>query len=150
MYKCLECGAVFEEPKFYKESRPYGSGFAFEELSGCPSCGEGFENAYKCDSCGEYFTRDEMIDGVCKDCIEDVVSRNKNNLKSCFLMCKDEEKVSVEINLFLSEMFSQSQIEEILIKELLVTSAFGLVDCSKFLNDNVELLVEKIKSGEVE
>lgn len=150
MYKCLECGSVFEEPKFYKESRPYGSGFVFEELSGCPSCGEGFDEAFECDCCGEYFTKDEMIDGVCKDCIEDVVSRNKNNFKDCFLMCKDEEKVSVEINLFLSEMFSEAQIEEILIKELLVTSAFGLVDCSKFLNDNVELLVEKIKSGEVE
>jgi hypothetical protein len=150
MFKCLECGAVFDEPKTWGESRPYGEGCAYEAFSGCPSCGEGFDEAFECDCCGEYFTKDEMIDGVCKDCIEKVVSRNKNNFKDCFLMCKDEEKASVEINLFLSEMFSQSQIEEILIKELLVTSAFGLVDCSRFLNDNVELLVKKMKSGEVE
>lgn len=38
-YKCVDCGAEFDEPREYRESRGECFGFpAFETLSGCPFC----------------------------------------------------------------------------------------------------------------
>lgn len=39
MYKCWNCGLVFEEPKEWKEYRGECFGFpAYETMTGCPNC----------------------------------------------------------------------------------------------------------------
>ena len=52
MYKCCDCGLVFDTPKEYSEDRtPYGGypepGFT-EHFAGCPSCGGAFNEAMLC------------------------------------------------------------------------------------------------------
>lgn len=67
MYICNRCGAVFSEPRSYKEHHPYGMGYATENWSVCPSCGDtDFVEAVKCDICGEYVA--ELEDGLCEEC----------------------------------------------------------------------------------
>lgn len=57
MFICYECGRVFDEPKGYSESRGEHFGFpAYEDYSGCPSCGGAYTETYRCDSCGEWIS----------------------------------------------------------------------------------------------
>jgi hypothetical protein len=83
MYKCLDCGAVFEEPKEYAEDRTPGGSFEggsfIEHFTGCPYCEGAYEEAKQCEICGEYFTSDELTDtteyinGGCGDCCEQCI-----------------------------------------------------------------------------
>ena len=73
MYKCKECGALFEQPKeIYDDpsaagvSLPSGC-YVYEE---CPDCGsDDFEKAVECDHCGEYHTNDVAL---CDDCMKEL------------------------------------------------------------------------------
>ena len=62
MYKCLDCGHEFEDPKFERES--YGQEFGY-----CPHCGS---SAYrdtdllKCSVCGEMM--EDPDECYCEDC----------------------------------------------------------------------------------
>ena len=62
MYKCLECGFEFEEPKFEKES--YGQEFGY-----CPHCGSSEyhdTDLLKCSVCGEMI--EDPTECYCEDC----------------------------------------------------------------------------------
>ena len=47
MYKCLDCGCIFEEPKKYSEDRTPGGVFEggsfIEYWQGCPDCAGAYE-----------------------------------------------------------------------------------------------------------
>ena len=44
MFRCVECGAVFEQPQYYRESRGEFWGTpCYEEYEGCPCCAGDFE-----------------------------------------------------------------------------------------------------------
>lgn len=71
MYKCLECGCVFEQGEEKNWEEPYNLDYPpYEHFSGCPSCLGNFEIARKCQICGEYFCESELTDGLCKECAE--------------------------------------------------------------------------------
>lgn len=77
MYKCAECGHLFEEgeEKKWREDRgEYWGSLCTEEMSGCPLCGGEYEEAVPCKICGGY---GEMDDGEehCNDCKKDVLKR---------------------------------------------------------------------------
>ena len=57
MYICLECGALFKEPKSYVEHLgPIGEpNFTCHSL-GCPNCSGAYTETFKCDKCGGYVT----------------------------------------------------------------------------------------------
>lgn len=81
MLICTDCGAVFTEDELetIQEPHPYGMGYAVEEFSVCPNCGEcGVEEAVRCSHCGEYgcadnFTCYEVTDQyLCDICYGDL------------------------------------------------------------------------------
>ena len=45
MYRCKDCGAIFDEPAYIKEDRGECFGFpAYEEMAVCPRCkGDDYE-----------------------------------------------------------------------------------------------------------
>ena len=68
MYRCTDCGAVFEKPHTYRESRPIGT----ELFSCCPDCNStDFQEALQCKECGEYFIENKT-NTMCDDCLKEL------------------------------------------------------------------------------
>lgn len=64
MYKCYDCGYVFDTPKHCSEDRTPGGAFEggsfIERWDGCPKCEGAFDEVIECDGCGEFFLREEL------------------------------------------------------------------------------------------
>ena len=56
-YICLDCFALFDEPKHYTERHGLDTS-PYEEFSGCPVCGGAYVPAIYCDRCSEAITGD--------------------------------------------------------------------------------------------
>lgn len=136
MFKCCECGEVFEEAFFWNESRGEYWGFpCSEQMSGCPSCKGGFEEAEECEICGKYFLPTELHGGVCDECIKE---------NSDFDICYEigtENPETIKINGFLACLFSQSEIEYILKTELKKSKS---IDCSEYIKNDIEWFGEEL------
>ena len=49
-----------------------------EEYWLCPRCGYDYlEEAEECKICGDIFPKDKMIDGVCDNCIDEMIAKCK-------------------------------------------------------------------------
>ena len=69
MFKCVDCGHVFEVPKTWKEVHDEFMIFpAYEDMSGCPKCEGYYEEVVECEGCDKWFTKEELTDGLCEDC----------------------------------------------------------------------------------
>lgn len=91
MYKCTECGHLFEdgEEVCWKESRgEYWGSPCYEQMSGCPLCGEAYEEATACKVCGGYDDVDEGEE-YCEECKKDVLQRLQTFVNNEFT---EEEK----------------------------------------------------------
>ena len=58
MYKCLECGLKFEEPKIYTEDCSPASSLEYgfiQGYKGCPACEGDYIEICECDNCQEWF-----------------------------------------------------------------------------------------------
>lgn len=64
IYKCYECGRVFDDAEVATIVEPYG-----ERHRGCPNCGGAFNEAEKCYTCQEYSAVEFMEGHICHDCI---------------------------------------------------------------------------------
>ena len=80
MYRCNECGEIFEEPYVFYERHPYGESYAEEKWVVCPRCKEaGFTEIKEvtCSRCGEVVLEDEArlenrLEWLCEVCYEDL------------------------------------------------------------------------------
>ena len=71
MYKCKECGAIFEYPAEVVDKVPYGSGSADWVSYACPECGDdSFDDIDPCACCGEYEETNDF--GLCKNCANEL------------------------------------------------------------------------------
>lgn len=103
MLKCLECGHLFEEGEEKRWVEPHG-----EELSGCPICTGAYEEIEPCEICGKY----ENGQDVCDECIEE-----HSTFENCYNYSKNE-KVAVELNMFIANMIDADEIEIIIYEYL--------------------------------
>lgn len=146
MYKCLCCGHIFEEgeQQTWRENRGEFLGSSCsEEMEGCPLCYGEYEKTVCCSVCGGNFLEDELNDGVCDDCIENSKESYRYNPQKCYELSKDET-AKVEINYFLSCMFTEKQIEEILLLNIRKASALIPIDCSAFMDADKSWFEDKI------
>ena len=64
MFKCRDCGYIFDEPKKYSEDRTPGGvhegGSFIEHFTGCPLCAGAYEDTIYCDECMELFGESEV------------------------------------------------------------------------------------------
>lgn len=68
MFKCCECGCVFEDAKRYTETHGLDSP-PYEEYNACPKCAGAFEEAEECAECGEWFRPSEDFESpYCHEC----------------------------------------------------------------------------------
>ena len=86
MYKCSNCGEVFEEPNSIKED--WG-----ETFSVCPYCNGDYDEVKQCDHCDEWHTEDELYEGWCEKCLRETI-----NYDTFFEYCeanKDEQYLDI-------------------------------------------------------
>ena len=77
MYKCSECGLVFDTPKAYREDRTPGgaSETTFTEvLFACPSCGGNYDEAMLCARCDNEYISTESNYPFCEGCLQDLIT----------------------------------------------------------------------------
>ena len=94
MYKCTECGNLFEEgeqatweERHGLESPPY------EKWSGCPVCKGDYEEVHQCKECGDWHSEDELCEGWCEKCLRESI-----NYDTFFEYCeanKDEQYLDI-------------------------------------------------------
>lgn len=84
MFKCLDCGHLFEEGEQAEWVEPHG-----ETLQGCPKCRYAFGEIHPCKICGTY--NHEIDDDFCHDCKE------KTYKKCVELIEKNFSKVEREL-----------------------------------------------------
>lgn len=144
MYKCVSCGNIFEEGEQAVWEETHGlERPPYEKFCSCPSCGDDFEGAKRCVVCGGYFLEDELNDGICDNCLFNLENEYRYDVNKCYNLC-DGEKVKVELNFFLSCMFTEKQIEEILMKNLSKASSLVSIDCTAFMETDKTWFQERI------
>lgn len=85
MYKCMECGHLFEEgeQKTWKEERgEFWGDPCTETMSGCPLCKNAYEEIKPCAICDTY--DHDAKDEVCEHCKTDVIRRYNRIIKDNF------------------------------------------------------------------
>ena len=78
MYKCCECGHLFEEGEqaiWYENQGECHGRVAMEKFSGCPLCRGGYEEAHQCNGCGEWYTEGALFDGWCVECLKKMCTK---------------------------------------------------------------------------
>lgn len=78
MYRCDECGHIFEEGEeaTWKESRgEYWGRPCEEEMSVCPVCMGTYQKVYKCEICGSYSCA--KGEKFCEECITKTIKKFK-------------------------------------------------------------------------
>ena len=150
-YKCLECGHIFEEGEQARWSESRGEYWGVpcsEEMLGCPLCKGEYEKTVSCEICGSEHLGDELIGGVCEECID----LYKHNIDMCYKI-GEKETESVEINCFLASMLEKEEIEKILFdavkKKHSALKEFVEYDCERFVKSDImwfaERLAEEVK-----
>lgn len=71
MFKCENCGEVFERPQSVMETHGLDCP-PYEEIFVCQNCGSpNFFEAFPCIDCGEYFLTSEIVgNGICIECLK--------------------------------------------------------------------------------
>lgn len=72
MFKCLECGHIFESGEEARWKEPCG-----ESMTGCPLCKGVYEPTKRCQVCGKECLGDEIYGLWCEECL-----RNEINYKT--------------------------------------------------------------------
>ena len=136
MYKCTKCGEVFTE---------YTADWETHDEMACPSCySTDYEEARQCKKCGDWFTEDEGESYLCGDCLDFYKTTYRHNPKKiCELTSGLDE--TVEINTFLLSQFSKKEIEQLLLKELIVASAISVQDYITFIEDDEQRFSEWVE-----
>ena len=90
MYKCCDCGHIFEDGEEKKISEcvgEYGGSPAYEEYTACPVCNGSYEEIKPCKICGSY--DHDYDEDFCELCKKDVLKRFQNFVNNEF---GEEEK----------------------------------------------------------
>jgi hypothetical protein len=150
-YKCLACGHIFdegEEARWTENVGEYWGTPAMERMTGCPLCRGDYERTTPCEICGSEHLDDELVGGVCDECLEDC----RYDINICYEIGKSETE-SIDLNSFIVSLFDREEIEEILLKALLQEEEIhGKVDCQKFIDIDkswfAERLAEEVRKNE--
>ena len=149
MYRCVDCGNLFEEGEQAVWEERHGlDSPPYEKLSGCPVCKGDYEEVYQCKECGDWHSYDELYDGLCEKCLRETI-----NYDTFFEYCeanKDEQyldifvmaellggmdcpdNISPELHMLMIETYKRGAANAKLLGE-----KFGfLANCIRFIMDD--------------
>lgn len=75
MFKCVECGHLFESGEEKRWTEPHG-----EKMSGCPCCSGDYEEAKMCEFCEEYVCAEN--EKYCEECKQKMLNMFVEFLKN--------------------------------------------------------------------
>lgn len=93
MYRCENCGHLFEEGEQAVWYENYGAEIGGEMFGGCPMCKGGYEEVHQCKECEEWHTENELYSGWCEKCLRETI-----NYDTFFEYCeanKDENYLDI-------------------------------------------------------
>ena len=94
MFKCCDCGNLFEEGEQAVWEERHGLDTPpYEQWSGCPICKGGYEEVRQCKECGDWHTENELYEGWCEKCLRETI-----NYDTFFEYCeanKDEQYLDI-------------------------------------------------------
>lgn len=124
MFKCCECGHLFEEGEQAVWEERHGLDTPpYEKWSGCPLCKSDYEEVHQCKECGNWHTEDELYDGWCEKCLRETI-----NYDTFFDYCMAND--------------DENYLEIFVLSEFM-----GGMDCPKFISyDFHQLMVEQYKN----
>ena len=138
MFKCKDCGHLFEEGEqgVFRGGNGWDEPEYREEF--CPVCKGEFEEAIICKCCDEWVFEEESTIGICEDCIKKY-SQDFDFCEKAF----SEMKESVELNKVYTWLFSEEEIEAIL-KNHIKKGKFN-ADLSELVEQYAKEFAKKIK-----
>lgn len=146
-YKCLDCGHVFDNGEQEILYETHGLDCPpYERFSVCPVCGGYFEETVKCKACGEEHLKKELNNWLCEECAQDYIDVYRYDAKECYKISQGEDE-KIQINCFLASVFSKSEIETILYRELISKNAIAPIDCIEFIRGDLDWFFDKITEG---
>ena len=95
MFKCFECGHIFEHGEEQRIVEPHG-----EEYLACPICGNAYEETVQCKKCGSHQFDDELYSGWCEECLGE-----KMNLHNMAEYLKDN---NLEADFYIGEFYKSN------------------------------------------
>ena len=133
MLKCCSCGNLFYECEADTDEEIVGECFGAlcsESFLLCPVCGSSEnEETKQCLICGSEHLDEELFGGVCEECIDE----RRKDFDTCYNISKGE-KQEIKINDLLASLFTESEIEEILVEY--VKKNWKDADCSQFIDSD--------------
>ena len=89
MFKCLECGHLFEDGEQENWVEMHGLSYNGEQFSGCPLCKGSYEKIEPCKICGSY--EHDIKEEYCDVCVKEF----NENLK--FVLAQNFNKKEIEL-----------------------------------------------------
>lgn len=149
MFRCYECGNLFEEGEQAVWYENYGDEISEEMFNGCPVCNGDYEEVYQCKKCGDWHSDDELYEGWCEKCLRETINygtffeyceanKDENYLDMfvmCYLLnCRDEvpKYPSLDFHYLMIETYKRHVANA----ELLKGPFDFLEDCIRFVMDD--------------
>lgn len=139
-YQCHECDGFFDEPDIIKETHGFTDG-SYEEVAMCPYCRGYFEPVYRCKICNELFTDDEINNGVCDGCLYEPAE----DIGRMLTISEEFEPEKIGINRLVAWVFTEEQINTMLINKLKEISEFVRITAYEFIDDDKYAFADKLK-----
>ena len=149
MYRCCECGNLFEEGEQATWEETHGlDSPPYETMSGCPVCRGDYEQVYQCKKCGDWHSDDELYDGWCKKCLIETIdydtffeyceSNKDENYLDTFVMCYllNCEEVPKYPSLDFHYLMIETYKRRVADAKLLKGHFDFLADCIRFIMDD--------------
>ena len=105
MYRCCECGHLFEDGDQAQWEETHGfSSPPHEKWDGCPMCNGDYEEIHQCKGCDEWHTENELYDGWCEKCLRETI-----NYDTFFKYC-EANKDENYLDLFVMKEFFDAEM----------------------------------------
>ena len=144
MYRCCECGNLFEEGEqaVWEETHGLDSP-PYEKWSGCPVCKGDYEEVHQCKECGDWHTDDELYDGWCENCLRETI-----NYETFLSYCednKDEQYLDTFVMYYILNCEYVPKVSSDEFHELMVETYKRCVSTAKLLGEKFGFLADCIQ-----
>lgn len=113
MFICTDCGRLYDEMPIHTE---HHDDYYSEPVNSDCYCGGMVEEAKRCKVCGEYVTEDDIVEGVCEACLH--LEMKAETVEAFIDSYRFTERTYFQLNPIIEHVFSDDEVNEILLREI--------------------------------